>query len=421
MAKAPPVTALLGALLERCEASGVDPTAAADACLAGRGCFALEDLLTAVEQKDIEAAAFLDPWMADVKARATTGVGVHTASAPVLRAASLGDPEMTEFLLAHGWPGTQRCCVVAARCGSVRVLRCFRTHLVGPWADRDKPDVGHWQDDAPRYDVTARTEITESDGALGDGALGGGVGGGDRTLDISTLGSFPPASTKAMATATGGPVTAQSDCFGCRVHRQQQQQQRMSAGGGRRHRGGGHRPGSLLVMTTAASHGHENVVRFLHEECAFHWDAGTHALAAGGGHEAVVCYLYEHACPWSPWSVERAAAGGHVGVLQLLFRQGCDWDVLCTESAAAHGQLEALEFLQARGAPMDSSACYAASRNQHLPVLKFLHDSGCPWGPECYAHADPRLRHYLAKNGCPKPKKSRSRIGFCFCMAVSLF
>jgi hypothetical protein len=83
------------------------------------------------------------------------------------------------------------------------------------------------------------------------------------------------------------------------------------------------------------------------------WNTRTCALAAAGGHLAVLKWLREHRCPWDSSTCAAAAEGGYLEVLQWLWEHHCPWSPETCNQAAGGGHLEVLHWARAHGCPWD--------------------------------------------------------------------
>jgi hypothetical protein len=132
------------------------------------------------------------------------------------------------------------------------------------------------------------------------------------------------------------------------------------------------------AMTDAASNGHFEVVKFLHENtkagCTF-WGMNG---AAANGHLDVVEFLHEHrdeGC--TSFAMDGAAAGGHLEVVQYLHEhrtEGCSTNAL--DCAARNGYLEVVEFLYENRweGGTEMAAVFAAGQG-HLDVVVYLYEN----------------------------------------------
>ena len=83
----------------------------------------------------------------------------------------------------------------------------------------------------------------------------------------------------------------------------------------------------------AASNGHDELLKFLHEH-GCEWDACTCEAAASNGHDELLKYAHEHGCEWDAHTCEEAAHEGHYDLLKYAHEHGCEWDVRTCDAAA---------------------------------------------------------------------------------------
>lgn len=100
--------------------------------------------------------------------------------------------------------------------------------------------------------------------------------------------------------------------------------------------------------------------------------------AATGGHLDVVKYLHEHRCHGCTTdAMDLAAKNGHLDVVQFLdnYRdEGCTTNAM--DDAASAGHLDIVRYLhENRTEGCTTKAIDAAARNGHLAVIKFLHEN----------------------------------------------
>jgi hypothetical protein len=96
------------------------------------------------------------------------------------------------------------------------------------------------------------------------------------------------------------------------------------------------------------------------------------------------CKPLELGCPMDGRAVALAAKGGHLAVLQWVREQGCRWDG--KEDGDEHHAITS----------------YYAARAGHLEVLRWLREKDCPWDWRVIAFAArPEISQWAQANGCP--------------------
>jgi len=192
---------------------------------------------------------------------------------------------------------------------------------------------------------------------------------------------------------------------------------------------------NVRVFSYAASGGHMEVVRWLHEhDCPWNdtatmaaarfghlevlqwlrardcpWNMWCLNNAAWGGHNEVVVWARSNGCKWNRYATMWAARNGHIETLRLLRRMGCRWDEKACMWAAKEGRLEALQYLRTGDGgvcPWDSETCWAAAVAGHLEVLQWARANGCEWKWTTWAGAaltgQVHVLRWLRANGCPR-------------------
>ena len=110
------------------------------------------------------------------------------------------------------------------------------------------------------------------------------------------------------------------------------------------------------------------------------------AEAASGGHLECFKYLHEEAkAPWGSWTVNYAARKGHLHILEYLVERKYQYDQFNTyacQCVAAYGHLDCLKYLhETAKAPWDEDAVRVAHENNHLECVQYLLDNNCPLPP----------------------------------------
>jgi len=132
--------------------------------------------------------------------------------------------------------------------------------------------------------------------------------------------------------------------------------------------------GHLAVLVWARAHGCP-----WRAECICAW-------AANSGHLAVLRWAREHGgCAWDARTCGGAAAGGHLAVLQWARAHGCPWDTATCAAAAAGGHLETLRWAREHDCPWDGLTCARAAAGEHQEVLQWALAHGCQWDGSTYA------------------------------------
>eukprot|EP00953_Heterococcus_sp_UTEX-ZZ885_P031703 16610-Heterococcus_DN1.PRE.7 len=133
------------------------------------------------------------------------------------------------------------------------------------------------------------------------------------------------------------------------------------------------------TMMSAAMKGQLAVCQYLvAEQCLC--DTRACGEAASGGHMEIVRFLHESGCPWDVDTIGvRAAESDNVELLRYLRQQGCVFTADAMTAAAALGHLQTCKFLRAEQCPWDAIACRYAALNSHVETLRWLHEQGCPW------------------------------------------
>ena len=135
------------------------------------------------------------------------------------------------------------------------------------------------------------------------------------------------------------------------------------------------------------------------------WTRRLSAVAAAGGHLALLQWLHHNGCWWNQRTCSGAARGGHLAVLQWARQNGCDWDEDTCASAAGGGHLAVLEWARQNGCRWDEGTCSGAARGGHLAVLQWARQNGCNWEEDtCYEAAEGghlEVLQWAYKNNCP--------------------
>jgi hypothetical protein len=140
------------------------------------------------------------------------------------------------------------------------------------------------------------------------------------------------------------------------------------------------------------------------------WDEGPITAAAEQGNLEMVKYCVANKCPINWSACGCAASGGHLEVLKYLHEEAkAPWDLETAAGAAENGHLHMLEYLVERKYnKYDACACECAAKKGHLDCLKYLHETAkAPWNAravrEAHEKNHPECVQYLLDNDCPLP------------------
>ena len=166
-----------------------------------------------------------------------------------------------------------------------------------------------------------------------------------------------------------------------------------------------------LACVCAASEGHLECLKYLHEEAKAPWGSGTASGAAENGHLHILEYLVERKYDqYYEFACASAATNGHLEVLKYLHEEAkAPWDSWTASWAAENGHLHILEYLVERKYDQfDTLACWLAAENGHLDCLKYLRETAkAPWNSQAVrkAHENNHTEcvQYLLDNDCPLP------------------
>ena len=139
------------------------------------------------------------------------------------------------------------------------------------------------------------------------------------------------------------------------------------------------------TIHAAAYRGNLEMVKYcVANECPI--DEGACAEAATGGHLECFKYLHEEAkAPWGSWTADCAASSGHLHILEYLVERKYQYNQFNTyacQCVAEYGHLDCLKYLhETAKAPWNYRAVREAHKNNHLECVQYLLDNNCPLPP----------------------------------------
>jgi len=152
------------------------------------------------------------------------------------------------------------------------------------------------------------------------------------------------------------------------------------------------------------------LLKWAREEKKCKWDEGTINTAAYNGNLEMAKYCVANECPIDWRTCARAASGGHLECLKYLHEEvKAPWGSYTAALAAKYGHLHILEYLVERKFDKYSEfACENAAKYGHLDCLKYLHEiAKAPWDSRAVREArendQPECVQYLLDNNCPLP------------------
>jgi hypothetical protein len=152
------------------------------------------------------------------------------------------------------------------------------------------------------------------------------------------------------------------------------------------------------------------LLKWIREEKKCEWDEDTINVAAEQGNLEMVKYCVANECPIDKYACAYAASQGHHECLKYLHEEvKAPWDSETAACAASDGHLHILEYLVEREFDQyDTLACWEAARYGNLDCLKYLHETAkAPWDEDAVrvAHENdhPECVQYLLDNNCPLP------------------
>ena len=135
-----------------------------------------------------------------------------------------------------------------------------------------------------------------------------------------------------------------------------------------------------VPINVAAQKGNLEMVKYcVANEC--HINELACVCAASEGHLECLKYLHEEAkAPWGSGTADLAAENGHLHILEYLVERKYDqyYEFACA-SAAKFGHLDCLKYLhETAKAPWDEKAVREAQENNHTDCVQYLLDNDCP-------------------------------------------
>jgi len=153
------------------------------------------------------------------------------------------------------------------------------------------------------------------------------------------------------------------------------------------------------------------LLKWIREEKKCKWDSRTTDAAAEQGNLDMVKYCVANECPIDGRACAHAASGGHLECLKYLHEEAkAPWYWRTAAWAAFSGHLHILEYLVERKYDKYSEwACEFAATFGHLNFLKYLHETAkAPWDNYAVrvAHENDQTEcvQYLLDNNCPLPR-----------------
>ena len=154
------------------------------------------------------------------------------------------------------------------------------------------------------------------------------------------------------------------------------------------------------------------LLKWAREEKKCEWDEDTINAAAKQGNLEMIKYCVANECPIGTGACTNAASGGHLECLKYLHEEvKAPWTYHTASYAAESGHLHILKYLfERKYDKYDAYACYYAAVNGHLDCLQYLHETAkAPWDSRAvrYAHLLFNQTHcvqYLLDNNCPLPE-----------------
>ena len=154
------------------------------------------------------------------------------------------------------------------------------------------------------------------------------------------------------------------------------------------------------------------LLKWAREEKKCEWAYGAINVAALQGNMEMVKYCVANECPINEMACVSvcacAASKGHLEMLKYLHEEAkAPWDWRTAAWAADNGHLHILEYLVERKYDkFDEDACAYAAREGHLDCLKYLRETAkAPWNylavRDAHYYKQPECLQYLLDNNCP--------------------
>jgi hypothetical protein len=148
------------------------------------------------------------------------------------------------------------------------------------------------------------------------------------------------------------------------------------------------------------------LLKWAREEKKCKWGARTIYAAAWSGNLEMLKYCVAHRCPMG--ASAGAASQGHLECLKYLHEEvKAPWNSKTASWAAESGHLHILEYLVERKYDQfHEDACAYAAKCCHLDCLKYLHETvKAPWDSravrKAFRNANSECLDYLLDNNCP--------------------
>jgi hypothetical protein len=152
------------------------------------------------------------------------------------------------------------------------------------------------------------------------------------------------------------------------------------------------------------------LLKWAREEKECKWDSWTIDAAARQGNLEMLKYCVANECHINELACVCAASEGHLDCLKYLHEEAkAPWDWRTAAWAADNGHLQILEYLVERKYDRyDKRACQWAAENGDLDCLQYLHETAkAPWDymavREAHKNNQPECLQYLLDNDCPLP------------------